>query len=268
MAYFRDLVLCRPQPKFWAKTFAHLLTPGGYGYVRRLRAGRDPDYNHERDKHPVRRKHHGQEGWKDGAEGGLRKRDYADYDEYLTHQKLKLEELVKIKGGFSNFDIFDYRLKFYTRFRHLAKLLPSSARILCCGARQGTEVEVLRDLGFANARGIDLNPGPDNPLVEPGDMMKLAEPDNSLDLVYTNCVDHSFDLDAMIAEHARALKPDGYLLYDIAFNEDEGAGVWESIAWEREEDVVRRLMERFRELVRVERDRGWVWVLVRRKQQP
>ena len=265
MAYFRDLVRCRLHPKFWAKTFAHLLTPGGYGYIRTLRAGKDASYVHDRDKHPVRHKHHGGGGWKEGTEEGLRRRDYADYDEYLTHQKLKLEELVKIKGGFSNFDIFDYRVKFYTRFRHLPGFLPASADILCCGARQGTEVDVLRDLGFCQARGIDLNPGPDNPLVEAGDMMKLAVPDNSLDLIYTNCVDHSFDLDAMIAEHARALKPDGYLLYDVAFNDDEGAGVWESILWEREEDVIRRLLEKFRELVRVERERGWIWVLVRGK---
>jgi Methyltransferase domain len=265
MAYFRDLILCRPEPKFWAKTFAHLLVPGGYGYIRKLRRGRDTSYDHERDKHQVRRKHHGAGGWKDSSEGGLRKRDYENYEEYLTHQKLKLEELVKIKGGFSNFDIFDYRVKFYTRFRHLPKLLPREARILCCGARQGTEVDVLRDLGFLNARGIDLNPGPDNPLVSEGDMMRLAAPDNSLDLIYTNCVDHSFDLDAMVTEHARALKPGGYLLYDIAFNEEEGAGVWESIAWEREEDVIRRLMEKFRELVRVERERQWVWALLRGK---
>lgn len=265
MAYFRDLVLCRPEPKFWAKTFAHLLTPGGYGYIRQLRKGRDASYNHARDKHPVRHKHHGGGGWKEEAEGGLRKRDYSDYEEYLTHQKLKLDEMVKIKGGFSNFDIFDFRVKFYTRFRHFPKLLPRDAEILCCGARQGTEVDVLRDLGFAKARGIDLNPGEGNPLVQAGDMMKLDVSDNSLDLLYTNCVDHSFDLDAMISEHARALKPGGYLLYDIAFNEEEGAGVWESIAWEREEDVVRRMMEKFRDLVRVERERQWLWVLVQNK---
>ena len=144
MAYFRDLVRCRPHPKFWAKTFAHLLTPGGYGYIRNLRAGKDASYVHDRDKHPVRHKHHGGGGWKEGTEEGLRRRDYADYDEYLTHQKLKLEELVKMKGGFSNFDIFDYRVKFYTRFRHLPGFLPPSADILCCGARQGTEVDVLQ----------------------------------------------------------------------------------------------------------------------------
>ena len=69
----------------------------------------------------------------------------------------------------------------------------------------------------------------------------------------------------MIAEHARVLNPGGYLLYDIAFNEEEGAGIWESIAWEREEDVINRLMQKFRELVRVERERQWVWVLLRGK---
>ena len=74
----------------------------------------------------------------------LVKRDYASYEEYVTHQKLKLDEMVKMKGGFSNFDIFDYRLKFYVRFRLLTKLLPSTPpssavghgrapRSKCCG---------------------------------------------------------------------------------------------------------------------------------------
>lgn len=262
MAYFRDLIICRPEPKFWVKSFAYLLTPGGFGYMRKLRAAKDASYVHERDKHDLRHKHHGQEGWKGEAEGGLRKRDYENYEEYLTHQKLKLEEMLKIKGGFSNFDIFDYRVKFYTRFRHLKKLLPQDAKILCCGARQGTEVEVLRDLGFRHAQGIDLNPGPDNPFVEPGDMMRLDAVDNSLDLIYTNCVDHSFDLDAMIAEHARALKPEGFLLYDIPCNEEEGAGIWEAIEWERNEDVLQRLLAAFKALIRVERERLWLWALL------
>lgn len=265
MAYFRDIFTPRIYPKFWVKTALHLLTPGGFGYIRTLRAGKDESYNHERDKHEVRHKHHGQGGWKEGEEGGLRRRDYATYDEYVTHQKLKLEEMVKIKGGFSNFDIFDYRLKFYVRFRNLPLLLPKDAKILCCGARQGTEVDVLRDLGFHNARGIDLNPGSGNPLVEPGDMMKLAFPDNSLDLLYTNCVDHAFDLDAMITEHSRVLKPSGFLLYDIPANEEEGAGIWEAISWDRNEAVLERLLQAFSSLVRVERERLWLWVLLQGK---
>ena len=127
MAYFRDLVGKKPRPKFWVKTFLHLVIPGGFGYIRKLRAGRDASYVHERDKHEVRHKHHGGGGWKTESEGGLVKRDYASYDEYLTHQKLKLDEMVKMKGGFSNFDIFDYRVKFYVRFRLIARLLPFDA---------------------------------------------------------------------------------------------------------------------------------------------
>lgn len=265
MAYFRDIFTPYPRPKFWINTFLHLVTPGGFGYVRRLRAMKDESYVHERDKDPVRHKHHGQSGWKPEKEGGLSRRDYASYEEYLTHQKLKLDEMVKMKGGFTGFEIFDYRLKFYARFRHLLGRLPADARILCCGARQGTEVEVLRDLGFRNARGIDLNPGAGNPLVEKGDMMKLDLPDDSLDLLYTNCVDHAFDLEQLLAEHRRVLKPRGMLLYDIAFNEQEGAGIWESIEWDRSEDILERLLPLFHAVLRVERDRHWLWVLMQGK---
>jgi hypothetical protein len=263
MAYFRELIIPHPHPVFWAKTMLHLLTPGGFGYIRRLRAGRDAAYDHARDKHAVRHKHHGGGGWKDEADAGIKRRDYASYDEYVTHQKLKLEEMVKMKGGFSNFDIFDYRLKFYTRFRHLTRMLSRDASILCCGARQGTEVEVLRDMGFRYATGIDLNPGPDNPLVKQGDMMHLEAGDQSIDLLYTNCVDHAFDLDAMIREHARVLKPEGCLLYDIGVNMEEGGGPFEAISWERSEDVIVRLLASFRSVVRCERESQWLWILVR-----
>ena len=104
---------------------------------------------------------------------------------------------------------------------------------------------MLRDLGFSNARGIDLNPGPGNPLVSVGDMMKLRAADNSLDLLYSNCIDHAFDLDQMIAEHSRVLKPDGYLLYDIGINMEDGGGPFEAISWDRTEDVVLRLLQAF-----------------------
>jgi SAM-dependent methyltransferase len=261
----REALIPKIYPKFWLKTALHRLTPGGWGYHRRLKASADPNYVHERDKHPVRHKHHGAGGWKEADETGLQRRDYADYDEYLTHQKLKIEEMLKMKGGFSNEDLMNYRLRFYLRFRHLPPLLPRDARILCMGARQGTEVEVLRDLGFANATGIDLNPGPDNPLVKPGDFMKLDFPDSSLDLLYTNCVDHAFDLDAFFAEHARAMKPDGYVLYDLAANMEEGGGAFEAVAWRRTEDIFEKLLRRFKKLIHVEREPQWMWVLLQGK---
>ncbi len=64
MAYFREIFRPRLKPAFWAKTFLHLVTPGGYGYIRELRSRQDASYNHERDKHEVRHKHHGQGGWR------------------------------------------------------------------------------------------------------------------------------------------------------------------------------------------------------------
>jgi len=270
MAYLRHTLLRPVYPGFWAKTALHLLTPGGFGYIRKLRRMQDAAYNHERDKHEVRKKHHGEGGWKAEKDGDVLKRDYASYEEYLTHQKQKLDEMLKMKGGFSNWDICEYRLKFFSRFKHLRGLLSPDAKILCCGARQGTEVEVLHDLGFRNAYGIDLNPGPDNRIVRQGDFMDTGLPEGSLDLLYTNCVDHAFDLEKMMDEHSRVLKPGGFLLYDMGINMEEGkGGPFEAVSWDRTEDLVAQLLGRFQKLVRAERDEQfggqWLWVLLQGK---
>ena len=69
----------------------------------------------------------------------------------------------------------------------------------------------------------------------------------------------------MISEHARVLKPDGYLLYDIGLNIEEGGGPFEAISWDRSEEVVLRLLQSFRAIIRIERERQWLWVLVQGK---
>jgi SAM-dependent methyltransferase len=254
--------------KFWVKTGLYRYTPGRYGYYRRLRRYRDPDYIFQRDRHPVRLKHSKKEGWQQAnKENKFILRDYSDYEEYLIHQKQKIDEMLKCKGGFNNRVVTEYRLRFFRRFRHLPRLLPHEAVIVCAGARQGTEVEVLRDLGFVNAYGIDLNPGPDNLLVRPGDFMYLQEPSSSLDLLYCNCVDHAFDLEAFFAEHARVIKPNGYALYDFPCHADEayGLGAFESIAWRRVEDVLVITLRYFAEVVKIEIDSGWKWILLQGK---
>ena len=112
--------------KFWLKTALYHYVPGGYGYVHHLRKFRDPNYIYSRDKHRVRDKHHRKGGWKDQKQGDFHYRDYKDYEEYLNHQAQKFNEMLKIRGGFTNRMISDYRRKFYRRFRHLAAFVPNS----------------------------------------------------------------------------------------------------------------------------------------------
>ena len=83
-------------------------------------------------------------------------------------------------------------------------------------------------------------------------------------------MDHSFDLDAMFVEHARVLKPGGFLLYDMGVNMEEGqGGPFEAVAWDRTEDLIIRLLGRFQKLVRAEREDSfggqWLWVLLQSK---
>jgi SAM-dependent methyltransferase len=258
-----------PTARFWVRSGLHRWTPGGFGSYRRVRTYRDPTYVHERDKHDVRRKHFEHEGWRREAEDGIRRRDYADYDEYVVHQQQKLDEILKLGGGFSNASVYHARVRFYRRFRHLVGLVPADAIIVCAGARLGTEVEVLRDLGFRNAYGIDLNPGPDNPLVRHGDFHALENETASVDAIYSNSLDHAFDLDACFAEHARALKPHGYALYDLdlTLRDPDRTHPFEAVVWAREDAALEKMLRHFERVVRVETEPGWKWVLLEAKRQ-
>jgi hypothetical protein len=75
----------------------------------------------------------------------------------------------------------------------------------------------------------------------------------------------------MMAEHARVLKPSGFLLYDMGINMEEGkGGPFEAVSWDRTEDLVANLLGRFKKLIRAERDEQfggqWLWVLLQNKQ--
>lgn len=237
-----------------------LLTRFSYGYYRTLRNFKDPNFKWESSKRSLLEKYD-DKSWKNSKGGNVRYRDYSSYDEYRTHQVQKFDAIIKTIGGLSSRDIRDSRSRFYRRFRHMQTILPLSAKILCLGARQGTEVEVLRDLGFKNAIGIDLNPGPNNPLVKQGDFMALDYPDNSLDMVYSNCVDHAFELDKFFQEHARVVKPGGYALYDLADQSQAGGGIFESVQWKFEQEVFLVTLKYFRKLVKVESEDMWQWFL-------
>jgi SAM-dependent methyltransferase len=248
---------------FWLRQPLYRWTPGGFGYYRKLRHYADPGYDYERDKHPVRAKHHDAQGLLAPDDEGFVRRDYGSYEEYVEHQRQKLDEILRIGRGFSNAAVTEARSRFYRRFRHLVKLVPQTAVVLCLGARQGTEVEVLRELGFRNASGIDLNPGPGNDLVRVGDFNRLEEADGSVDLVYSNCLDHALDLDAFFAEHARVLKPEGLALYDVHQDYTPGEPApFEASLWLRREDVLVRALRHFARLQRLQAEPDWTWMLL------
>jgi len=241
-----------------------LRTPFTYGYYRKLMEYRDVSYDHNRDKHPVREKHNGQGGWRSEVTEDFLYRDYASYEEYVFHQTQKFNEILKMQGGFDNKAILLFRKTFYRRFRHLPSFLSTSATIICLGARQGTEVEVLWDMGYKKAIGLDLNPGPENPYVKKGDFMALEYADNSVDMIYSNCVDHAFDLSKFFQEHARVLKPGGYAIYDIGIADLQGFGAFEAVGWESEETVFLLALKYYKKLLKVEEHGAWKWMLLQK----
>jgi hypothetical protein len=127
---------------------------------------------------------------------------------------------------------------------------------------EGTEVEVLRDLGFKNAYGLDLNPGPHNPFVQQGDFMHLKEADHSIDCLYTNSVDHAFELEAFVKEHVRVLTPTGLALYDLPrYSGSRQPGAFEAIGWNSEEDIISILARFYRQQLQDHHEKKWRWVL-------
>ncbi len=192
--------------------------------------------------------------------GDLAAREYGSYDGYLAHQAEKYRRMLEKSGGLGRRALVAYRVKFFRRFRALASALPRDASIVCAGARDGTEVEVWRDLGFSNAVGFDLNPGPDNPYVKPGDFNHLPVPDHSAHLYYSNAVDHAFDLDTMFKEARRVLRDDGVALFDIGTG---SAREYEAVNWRRPEIPLVKLLDHFGRLEAVERSKAWLFVTVR-----
>jgi SAM-dependent methyltransferase len=168
---------------------------------------------------------------------GTARRRYASYDDYLDHQSSKLagvaEQLVRKQPR----DLAD----FVERFDSCAPLREART-VLCLGARLGTEVKALRQLGYL-AIGIDLNPGADNVYVLHGDFHDLVFPTGSFDAVYTNALDHVFDLARILAEVRRVLKPGGLFVVDLAYGSAEGgyAGKFEALWWQDSQAMIDRL---------------------------
>lgn len=173
-------------------------------------------------------------------EGDFARRRYESYDDYVRHQASKLAGVAERLRETEAWD-FDQFLERFTACRPLAEM----RNVLCLGARLGTEVRALHRLGHF-AVGIDLNPGDENPYVLPGDFHALVFPDASVDAVFTNALDHVFDLERMIGETRRVLRPGGILLaeFELGFGEEHVPGDFEATHWKNADvlmDQIRRI---------------------------
>ena len=177
------------------------------------------------------------EQWQRGE--ALAKRSYDSYEAYLEHQSSKLDNIVDRLRENEDEEFARFRERFES-----CEALAEARSVLCLGARLGTEVRALHSLGYF-AVGIDLNPGRDNPYVLPGDFHAIVFPDNSVDAIYTNCMDHVFDLEKVIAETRRLLRPNGLFLVEIEVGFEEGylPGEYEATHWPRAEDLIKRISE-------------------------
>jgi SAM-dependent methyltransferase len=202
--------------------------------------------------------------WEHGESGA--RRNYASYEEYVAHQASKLDKIAPRLREKEDEDLAEFRRRFAT-----CAALAGARSVLCLGARLGTEVRALHDLGYF-AIGIDLNPGAGNPYVLTGDFHQIVFPDGSVDALYTNALDHVFSLEQVVGEVERLLAPGGVFVADLELGSGEGfiPGEYEAVLWRDHERLIEQIrelgrfqVEQTRDLGRTRRDQ-WTQVVFRK----
>ena len=200
------------------------------------------------------------------SEQGARRR-YASYDEYVQHQASKLDKIAPRLREKEDEDFAEFRRRFAT-----CAALSGARSVHCLGARLGTEVRALHDLGYF-AIGVDLNPGERNPYVLPGDFHRVVFPSGSVDAVYTNALDHVFSLEELVGEVQRLLRPGGVFIADLELGSEEGfiPGEYESAMWRDHQMLIEQIEQlgqfevaQARDLGRIRRDQ-WTQVVFRKR---
>jgi SAM-dependent methyltransferase len=171
------------------------------------------------------------ERWSEDRTQGIHRREYKSYSDYLEHQASKLQHI-----DLSDYDIW-FRECLAERLAALPEIKPGMSA-LCLAARIGTEVKAFQDVGCFSV-GIDLNPGPNNKYVLTGDFHDIQFPSDSVDVVYTNSLDHAFDAVKMVSEVKRVLKATGIFIVEAPHGKEAGqvAEDYESFWWNSDTDL-------------------------------
>ena len=172
--------------------------------------------------------------WIYNSNNNIKIKKYKHYSEYVKHQKSKLG---KIKNKLVYYDK-EFKIKLKNRIKKI-DLIEPPMNVLCLAARMGTEVKSFLELGYF-AIGIDLNPGKKNKYVVSGDFHNIQFPKQSVDIVFTNSLDHAFDLKKIAKEIKRVLRKEGFFILEIVKGDEEGykPKYYESTSWRKINDVL------------------------------
>ncbi len=160
----------------------------------------------------------GYKTWIPDKTGKFKIRDYESYESYTESQTEKLDR-QRVKWEAKG---VAWKKALYARLENLPFEIEGK-NVLCLGARLGWEVEAfIQNGGFAV--GIDLNPGPDNKYVLVGDFHNLQYRSCSIDIVFTNSLDHCLDINKVLFEIKRVLKWQGIFMLEAKIGTDERGG--------------------------------------------
>lgn len=162
---------------------------------------------------------------------------YDNYDAYLEHQKSKLN------NGISWLE--NYEKHYETLLKDLLKkVVLINQNCLCLGARGGAEVRAFLEYGCF-CIGIDVNPGTDNRYVVTGDASDIQFPDNCLDIVYTNCLDHFLRMEKTFEEIKRVLRPWGRFIFLVPAESDTKNDEYGSTWWDDTSEILKYISEKY-----------------------
>jgi SAM-dependent methyltransferase len=105
------------------------------------------------------------------------------------------------------------RIKTFEKTFEEAKDVLIKGSLLCLGARTGCEIKAAKNKGY-EAEGIDLYPL--DPIVIKADWHYIPFKDETFDNVYTNSVDHCFDVEKLAKEIHRVLKSNGLFFFQVS----------------------------------------------------
>lgn len=172
--------------------------------------------------------------WK--QQGTLQRKSYAKYDDYLNEQRQKYD-IVEISTLYSK----EFKKELGERIKKLP-FVGKGTNVLCLGARQGTEVEAFLKAGCF-AIGIDLNAGKNNKYVVTGDFHKLQFAADSVDVAYTNSMDHVYRPKAFLTEVTRVLRDGGHFIVELEKASPVGADKWSCLHWEKSDELIKLFAE-------------------------